>query len=106
MHGPAWSPTINEWTHPIGPRSDPTVGIAGSHHDSAHERRVRCAGSPDRFALLAGTVAEVTITCVHCGSTTMRAVADPVYGVQKWACYVCFNQTRLEPGTGTFLSSP
>ena len=62
--------------------------------------------SPDRFALRPGTVAEVTITCVHCGSTTMRVVADPVYGVEKWACYACFNQTRLDPASGRLVATP
>jgi hypothetical protein len=36
----------------------------------------------------------------------MGEVADPVYGVEKWACYVCFNQTRLDPATGTLVASP
>jgi hypothetical protein len=53
-----------------------------------------------------GTVAAVTITCVHCGSSTTQRVGDPVYGVEKWSCYVCFNQSRLDPATGTLLASP
>ena len=36
----------------------------------------------------------------------MREVADPVYGVEKWSCYVCFNQSRLDPTTGTLVASP
>jgi hypothetical protein len=46
------------------------------------------------------------LTCVHCGSTTTRRVADHVYGVQKWSCFVCFNQTRLDPETGGLVASP
>jgi hypothetical protein len=36
----------------------------------------------------------------------MHPVADPVYGVEKWACYVCYNQTRLDPLTGLLVRSP
>ena len=36
----------------------------------------------------------------------MRRVGDPVYGVEKWACYACFNQTRLDPSTGHLVASP
>jgi hypothetical protein len=59
-----------------------------------------------RFRPHVGTVDDVTINCVQCGSTTMHPVADPVYGVEKWACYVCFNQTRLDPLTGLLVRSP
>jgi hypothetical protein len=36
----------------------------------------------------------------------MREVADPVFGVEKWACYVCFNQTRLDAASGTLVATP
>lgn len=75
----------------------------GRRMKAAVDRRPRNA---DRFALRRDTVGAVTITCVHCGSTTMRKVGDPVYGVEKWACYVCFNQTRLDPDTGGLVASP
>jgi hypothetical protein len=48
----------------------------------------------------------MTLACVHCGSTTLLKVADPVYGTEKWSCFVCFNQTRLDPSTGTLVRTP
>jgi hypothetical protein len=48
----------------------------------------------------------MTLACVHCGSTTLRKVADRVYGTEKWFCFVCMNQTRLDPSTGQLVPTP